>query len=166
MLHVHLPALREREGDVQYLLDHFLQKYAKALGKTVVGFSSDAVICLLGYHYPGNVRELSNIVEYAVNMSKKKKVGKEDLPPYLFEKTQVQGAASTENRQMSVQESEPMNEQSGAPDYRRQQQSWGDIERQLIVDTLKKNRGNRTKTAESLEWGRMKLWRKMQKYGL
>jgi PAS domain S-box-containing protein len=166
VLHVHLPALREREGDVQYLLDHFLQKYAKALGKTVVGFSSDAVPCLLGYHYPGNVRELSNIVEYAVNMSKNKEVGKEDLPPYLFEKTQVQGAVSTENRQMRAHESAPMKEQSEAPDYRRQQQSWGDIERQLIVDTLKKNRGNRTKTAESLEWGRMKLWRKMQKYGL
>jgi DNA-binding NtrC family response regulator len=46
------------------------------------------------------------------------------------------------------------------------QESWTDIERQLIVKTLKEHWGNRTKVAESLGWGRMKLWRKMKKYGL
>ncbi len=76
--------------DIRYLLDHFLQKFTRALDKTIVGFTPSTMQTLLDYHYPGNIRELSNIVEYAVNICKRKKINKEHLPPYLFEKHRQQ----------------------------------------------------------------------------
>jgi PAS domain S-box-containing protein len=166
VLHVHLPPLREREGDVQYLLDHFLQKFAKALGKTQVGFAPDALPYLLNYTYPGNVRELSNIIEYAVNVSKKKKVNKEHLPQYLLE--QQPGSTASGQELGPASETEPATEsgQRKVTAKRPERETWDDIERQLIIDTLRQNSGNKTRTAETLGWGRMKLWRKMQKYEL
>lgn len=165
VLHLHVPPLREREGDVQYLLDHFLQKYAKALDKTIVGFSPSALQHVLDYSYPGNVRELSNIVEYAVNMCKKKKVNTEQLPPYLLESGKNESVpVSPEEQNDSVLKKEIIPE-TAAPDNEGRQ-NWEDIERQMIIDTLKQTRGNKTKAAQTLGWGRMTLWRKMQKYEL
>ena len=164
VLQVHLPPLREREGDVLYLLDHFREKFTRALGKTIVGFSPNALQPLLDYHYPGNVRELSNIVEYSVNICKRKKINKEHLPPYLFEK---------QNEDVSHPEVEGTRPGPGrwkervvVPEHEESSESWGDIERQMIIDALKENKGIKTRTAESLGWGRMKLWRKMKNYGL
>ena len=85
VLQIHLPPLREREGDVRYLLDYFLQKFSKALNKPIVGFAPKAMQALLDFQYPGNVRELSNIVEYAVNVCTRKKINAEHLPPYIFD---------------------------------------------------------------------------------
>jgi len=155
VLHVHLPPLRERESDVRYLLDHFLQKFTSGLGKNIVGFTPAAMQNLLDYHYPGNVRELSNIVEYAVNICKRKKISKEQLPSYIFEK-QVQEDVSDHviERKQSFSSHNLTN------------CSWLEIERTMIIDSLKEHGGNRTRTAEDLGWGRMKLWRKMKDFGL
>lgn len=163
VLHVHLPPLRERESDMRYLLDHFLEKFTRALGKTIVGFTPAAMQFLLDYRYPGNIRELSNIVEYGVNICKRKKIGEEELPPYIFDKQEVQEGVDEEPEIVDVEQvlSVPIDtppKNSG--------ESWGDIEREMIVDALKKQGGNRTGTANQLGWGRMKLWRKMKKYGL
>ncbi|MEW5773248.1 MAG: sigma 54-interacting transcriptional regulator [Thermodesulfobacteriota bacterium] len=65
-MRLHLPALRERSGDVEYLLRHFLGTYAAALRKEVTGYAPKALRILLDYPWPGNVRELKNVVEYAV----------------------------------------------------------------------------------------------------
>ena len=65
-MRLHLPALRERQGDVEYLLRHFLVSYAAALRKEVTGYAPKALRILLDYPWPGNVRELKNVVEYAV----------------------------------------------------------------------------------------------------
>jgi len=165
VLHVHLPPLREREGDVRYLLDHFLQKYTKALGKTVVGFSPQAMELLLSYNYPGNIRELSNCVEYSVNICKKKKITTEQLPSYLFEKqneyttTPDDGNITPPAAVNAVDTPTPSNTV-------KEKENWNDIERQMIIDSLLENKGNKTRTAESLGWGRMKLWRKMKNYEL
>jgi len=166
VLHLHIPPLREREGDVQYLLDHFLQKYAKALGKTIVGFAPGALQHVLNYGYPGNVRELSNIVEYAVNMCKRKKVNKEQLPPYLFEGKNTAKTAfpPVEEDQHDPQEKEE--DRKSRQIDKKEMENWEDIERQMIIDTLKQTRGNRTRAAGILGWGRMTLWRKMKKYEL
>ena len=164
VLHIHLPPLREREGDVRYLLDYFLQKFTKALGKTIVGFAPNAMQMLLPYTYPGNIRELSNIVEYSVNICNRKKINPDHLPPYLFDQQLQMTNKSPEFKaeQMMVQH-EPLNTKSATTVN---QESWSDIERQMIVETLMEYGGNRTKVANSLGWGRMKLWRKMKKYGL
>ncbi|GAB6191309.1 sigma-54 interaction domain-containing protein [Desulfocastanea catecholica] len=164
VLHIHLPPLRERDGDVRYLLDYFLQKFTKALNKTIVGFAPSAMEVLLPYSYPGNIRELSNIIEYAVNICNRRKINTDHLPPYLLEQQAAAEAPTPEPKVGHVRDDKPSpdNDTTRADT----QESWTDIERRLIVETLKEHGGNRTKVAESLGWGRMKLWRKMKKYGL
>lgn len=166
VLHIHLPPLREREGDVRYLLDHFLQKFTKGLNKTIRGFSENAMNQLLDYGYPGNIRELSNIVEYAVNICGRSEIQTDELPPYLFE-PEIHG----KNQFEEILPEQPVDlprlrNDGGGNAVDDTGRSWLDIERQMVIDSLKKFRGNRTRAAKNLGWGRMKLWRKMKKFGL
>ncbi|WP_136797028.1 sigma-54 interaction domain-containing protein [Desulfosediminicola ganghwensis] len=174
VLHVHLPSLRERQSDIRYLLDHFLQKFNKALGKNIVGFTPLASQILSAYAFPGNVRELRNIVEYAVNVCKRKKISDQNLPPYIFDKQLIVSEMvttepeSVPDSKAQVKAAVALEPAIGITDGSsgNGNESWGDIERQMIVDALLTNGGNRTTTSEQLGWGRMKLWRKMKKYGL
>jgi PAS domain S-box-containing protein len=75
-----LPPLRVRDGDVLLLLDYFLAKYNVQLGKNVKGFAPDAMAMLLRYSWPGNIRELQNVVEYAMNMVSGERITTEYLP--------------------------------------------------------------------------------------
>ena len=163
VLHVHLPPLRERETDVRYLLDHFLEKFATALGKGVVGFNSEAMDFLLEYPYPGNIRELRNIAEYSVNVCKKKEITRSDLPSYIFELEEIEPEVQ---QKVEVVPNGMVVEKKQEPAAAGGLTSWGSMEREKIVATLTENDGSRTKTAESLGWSRMKLWRKMKKYEL
>ncbi len=170
VLYVHLPPLREREVDIRYLADHFLEKFTAALRSNIVGFTSEAMDSLLSYSYPGNVREMSNIVEYAVNMCKEKKVGLEHLPGYIFEPIPEAPAESHISDDENFYE-QPQQDTTAQPSpsmvlSEQKQESWNDIERQMIIDTLKEHGGSRKKVASHLRWTRMKLWRKMKKYGL
>jgi transcriptional regulator with PAS, ATPase and Fis domain len=170
VLYVHLPPLRERDIDIRYLLDHFLEKFMKGLGKNIVGFTAEAMDSLLSYSYPGNVREMSNIVEYAVNICKGKKVAAEHLPSYIYEPVSKSSFETDTNRTdiSGPQLSEVQLEQQSSSMVvaENTQQSWADIERQTIIDSLKVHNGSRKQTAAHLNWTRMKLWRKMTKYGL
>jgi len=170
VLYLHLPPLRERGVDIRYLLDHFLEKFMAGLGKNIVGFTAEAMDSLLSYSYPGNVREMSNIVEYGVNMCKEKKVGLEHLPDYIFEPV-PDNPVETENSEMdkfdpqlSQVQVEQQNSSTVLPEQK--QESWSDIERRMIIEALKEHNGSRKQVAAHLEWTRMKLWRKMTKYGL
>lgn len=80
---LHLPPLRERGEDVQFLLTHFLGLFATKLRKQVLGFSEEALRLLSSYDYPGNVRELRNMVEYAVMVCADELVLPEHLPPHV-----------------------------------------------------------------------------------
>ena len=66
VVNLELPALRERVGDIPLLVNHFLSEVAEAFGREVVSFDRDAIDLLQAYHWPGNVRQLENIVERAV----------------------------------------------------------------------------------------------------
>jgi formate hydrogenlyase transcriptional activator len=66
---IHVPPLRERQGDVQLLVKYFLQKFTKKLGKKVTHVSEETMWCLTNYSWPGNIRELQNIIERAVILS-------------------------------------------------------------------------------------------------
>ena len=168
VLHIHLPPLRERDGDVRYLLDHFLQKFTRPLNKIVSGFKPAAMQLLLEYNYPGNIRELSNIVEYAANICGQKEISTDHLPPYLLERQPQVDVLPLETESIPSMNGVNVNPSSQFDHSFRSdsQVSWVDIERQMIIESLKDCRGNKTKTALSLGWGRMKLWRKMKKYGL
>lgn len=172
VLHVHLPPLRDREGDVHYLLNHFLLKFANALHKKIPSFSPKTLDILKCYDYPGNIRELKNIIEYAVNVCPTQRITDEHLPPYLLNNH----AESKKKTKLKITEQihtshpptpppiPPTSMAATAPDEG--QKTWEEIELKMIIDTLKNHSGNRSKSAETLQWGRMKLWRKMKYYGL
>jgi PAS domain S-box-containing protein len=165
VLHIHLPPLREREGDIRFLLDFFLQDYATRLGKEIQTFSEAALRHLLEYPYPGNIRELRNIVEYCANICRKSDIEREDLPRYILEKRTenqqvVQPAASAGE---AVRERRPAPVTLGRPAVA---ENWPAIEREMILQALTTTRGNRSKAAEILGWGRTTLWRKMAQHGL
>lgn len=166
VLHIHLPPLRERDGDIRYLLDHFLQRFSKSLNKTGLSIDKKAMQQLLNYDYPGNIRELSNIVEYGVNICSNNRINLAHLPPYLFEQPAQSPAAASPDKTDIISTQPPLPPEPGMRNKRTGEVSWSDIEREMIIDNLKVHHGNRTRTAESLGWGRMKLWRKMKKYHL
>ena len=158
VLHLHMPPLRERDGDIRLLLDHFLREFSGKLGRGVTGFTKKAMDVLSRYHYPGNVRELRNIAEYSANICQGKKVGTKDLPQYLFQSSMSARKASGTTVPPAVlagEEEQPAAKMVGG---------WTAIEKEMMVDALRKTGGNRSKAADLLGWGRTTLWRKLKKY--
>ena len=158
---LHLPALRERNGDVRLLLDYFMHLYVSKSGKQCTGFSDEALEILAAYHYPGNVRELSNIMEYAVAVCDGETIGADHLPSYLKEipiehDSRPEIPEKTEEvvyREKTVPTGEGV-------------ASWKSMEKQMIMDALVKTGGHRGKAASLLGLGRSTLWRKMKQYGI
>lgn len=160
VLRLSLPALKDRDGDILLLLDYFFREISANLDKKIKGFSPKALEVLTAYSYPGNVRELRNIVEYAVNICQERKVKLKHLPKYLFssvvEKNRSEPAQPVDyNSEMSINE--------GKGSYHN---GWSSMEKELIMDALKKTRGNRSQAAKMLGWGRTTLWRKINRHGL
>ena len=157
---LHLPALRERNGDVRLLLDYFLHFYVSKTGKQCKGFSDEALEFLASYPYPGNVRELSNILEYAVAVCDGETISAGHLPSYIIE-----APAEPDNRPDIREKAEtgplerPPQEAGGVA-------SWKSVEKRMIMDALVKTGGHRGKAASLLGWGRSTLWRKMKQYGI
>lgn len=160
VVRLHLPPLRERGGDAALLLSHFLARYAARFKKKIRGFSDEARARLLAYAYPGNVRELRNIVEYAVNVCQEDEVGVGHLPAYLSEAEAGRDApasAAIGSRLLARPETDM---DTAGP------VKWSDIEKRLIVNALIRSGGRKKDAAELLGWGRSTLWRKMKHYGL
>lgn len=137
-----VPPLAERREDIGLLVSYFIAKYAPPLHKTLTGVSAEALRLLTGYGYPGNIRELENIVQRAVIMAKGKEIEPADLPPDLQANTG------------------PL---SAAPDLRLV--SLDELERRHIDRVLAHCQGNKTKAAEILGIDRASLWRKLKRYG-
>ncbi|MFC1815555.1 sigma-54 interaction domain-containing protein [Thermodesulfobacteriota bacterium] len=160
VVRLHLPPLREREGDIGLLLDHFLKTFSAKFGKKPKGLTQQARHFLLNYTYPGNVRELKNIIEYTTNICASELIGMDHLPVYISE-TGITGQGYDglgSQAQLLPLKHEDQEEKS--------RMNWAAIERQLIIDTMIKANGHRSKTAQTLGWGRSTLWRKMKQYGL
>lgn len=168
VLHIHLPPLREREGDIRFLLDYFLQDYASRLGKEIQNFSEAALWHLLNYSFPGNIRELRNIVEYCANVCRKKEIGLEDLPGYLFQ--QVPDVSPVSQDDLKPQPSGETGDGGAVVQIAEikppQGDNWPEIERRMILEALTASKGNRSKAAKKLGWGRTTLWRKIMRYDL
>ncbi len=160
VVRIDLPPLRERGDDMRLLIEHFLNRGAEQLGKEIEGFSGEALSMLMSYPYPGNVRELRNIVEYAVSICPSGEIKPEHLPEYLFS---YQGDES--EREVVV----PRGKTGESPLAKEAAQSgldWDRMERRMIAEALLQTHGNRSQAAELLGWGRSTLWRKMKKHGL
>ncbi|NTW17404.1 MAG: sigma-54-dependent Fis family transcriptional regulator [Syntrophaceae bacterium] len=141
---VDIPPLRERKEDVQLLIDHFLKRFAAENGKDVTGITREARDLLLKYDYPGNVRELENIMERAVVISRNRVVSIDDLP-FTGEKIYaVNGGKKGGLLRGSIEE----------------------VERALIVEAMEKAGDHQTKAAEILGISERMLRYKLKKYSL
>jgi len=161
---IHLPPLREREGDIRLLLDHFFSSYVELLEKPIKGFSNEALTILLEYGFPGNIRELKNIVEYAVNISTGPVIQPDHLPAYLFDVSRetILKKSSFEKAPDPPEESAPARPDMGEETP----QTWQAAERQMILDALVRAKGKKNRAASILGWGRSTLWRKIKRYGI
>ncbi len=154
VVRLHLPPLRDRGEDIRLLMDHFLRLFSRRFGKRVEGFEAGAVSVLTAYPYPGNVRELRNIIEYAVNVCTGGKIKQQDLPVYLSRDTgRLTGPEKSSTRISDA--SLGSFAYSGAV-------SWPETEKAMIIDALRRAGGKKGKAARLLGWGRSTLWRKMK----
>jgi len=136
---ISLPPLRERKGDIPLLVDHFIHKYNMLRGKTIHDVSAEVLSFLLGYPFPGNIRELENIIEYAFIACKGDVIGMEHLPGDLVEGQKDQRPL------LSTKECE---------------------EAENICAILEQYPHSRPAAAKALGMSRTTLWRKMNKYGI
>lgn len=160
VIRINLPPLREREGDTMLLLQHFLRTFSQLFGKSIEGYSDETMRILLDFPYPGNVRELRNIVEYAANVCQGNQVLPVHLPLYVREGNQP---LPPETLPWGVPPVLPV--PVSASD-RSVEMTWRDMEKKMILKALGQARGKRARAAEILGWGRSTLWRKMKDYGL
>lgn len=158
---IELPALRERPGDVPLLVDHFLREIVKAGGRKSEGFDSQAMSLLQRYQWPGNIRQLENIVERAVLLGQGPELTVEDLPPELWNEPQSVANISTAAASAASTTQPP--EQSPATHLRG---ALAEPERQIILKTLHDHHWNRSATAEKLGINRTTLYKKMKRLGL
>ena len=159
VVRLHLPPVRERGDDIRLLLDHFMRSYLTRLKKPIKGFSTKALRLLLDFTYPGNVRELRNIVEYAVNICEEDQILLKHLPAYLTD-------PNARDWDREEEKKEPQALWAPEPQTRMPEKDWASAEKTMIMDALLKTRGRRSKAAEILGWGRSTLWRKMKHHGL
>ena len=144
-----LPPLRERTDDIIPLARHFLSKLKKRTNSEVVELSKEVEAHLLAYHYPGNVRELENIIEQAMVFATPPSVELEDLPP------QVSGAKAKEDGLFRLPGGDVgLNELLEA------------AERQMILAAYDRAGGVKTRTAEILKIKTSALYYKLEKYGI
>ena len=158
VVNINLPALRQRPGDIPLLVDHFLREVSETCDRDIEGFDSDAMNALQGYDWPGNVRQLENVVERAVLLSRGPRLTIEDLPPEL-----TGSSSDLDLPQVSATAALP-------PIGNVQGMSLRDAlegpERQIILQALRANGWNRAATAEALEINRTTLYKKMKRLGL
>src|SRR5664280_106192 len=139
-----LPPLRERKEDLRILINHFIDKFAVENGKNIQGLTSEARDLLLKYDYPGNVRELENIMERAVVIARDQYITTNDLP---FKP-------------------DFLSEGSDKKSFGALRESMEELEKKLIVESMEKTQDNQTKAAEILGISERMLRYKLKKYGL
>jgi two-component system NtrC family response regulator len=141
-----LPPLRERKEDLPPLIEHFLKKYSRENNKAVASVTKEAKDLLMNYNYPGNIRELENIIERAVVLCRGDTVTQQDLP-------------------LNLQESEVEESLKRARESRRSlPEILEEIERHRIAQALQKSGGVQTQAAEELGISERVLRYKMKKY--
>ncbi|HBI14842.1 MAG TPA: sigma-54-dependent Fis family transcriptional regulator [Desulfobulbaceae bacterium] len=162
VLKAHLPPLRERKGDVRLLAEHFLQKFAAGLHKKIRGFDRQSMDILARYRYPGNIRELRNIVEYAANICQGDEIAPDHLPEVVRNKDAGQQDAAAVGPGKESAAGTPIL----APSAKPAGNTWRETEKNMIMEVLLQCKGNRGEAAERLGWGRSTLWRKMKQHNI
>jgi DNA-binding NtrC family response regulator len=141
VVNVTIPPLRARAADIPLLVEHFLETFAKEHGKAPVHLSKRALNRLMQFPWPGNIRQLRNVIENLVLFSTGGEVDVEDLPPEIL---------SSHAEELTIPVGTPMDQ----------------VERRIIERTLIFAGGNRTRAAELLNISRRTLLRKIKELGL
>ena len=153
MLEIEMPPLRNRKGDVPILAAYFGERWSQQFGKPWRGFSTDFMSHLEGYPWPGNIRELENVVGHACMMADGGPLDPEHLPNYLNEPGQ---AMTDKTCQLAL----PAQLSAGATDVLEE------YERRLVIQALDQTGQNQARAARILRTSRDRLRYKMKKYGL
>jgi PAS domain S-box-containing protein len=143
VVRIELPPLKERRDDLPLMIRHFVRKLCAARGTTAPEISRPAMQVLLNHDYPGNVRELENVLEHALIIYRKGPIELDHLPDYLRQPAPT-GAMALDNR----------SEKDLPPEARR------------ILTVLRRHKGHRGRSAHTLGIDRTTLWRKIKRYGL
>ncbi len=159
VVQITLPPLRNRKEDIPSLVHFFVEKFATVQGKKVEEISSEALMELMSYNYPGNIRELENIIEHSVAVTGRNIITEEDLPPYirgvpiseevkLFERTAPGGADTFFNRAISLDDELATHEKC------------------LLLGALKRANGVQKRAAELLGINYRSFRHRLEKYSL
>jgi transcriptional regulator with PAS, ATPase and Fis domain len=141
---ISLPPLSRRQEDIPLLIDHFIEKFNAMKGKDIEGVSQDVLDILMRYDFPGNVRELENIIEYTFVLCRGRMIEVQHLP------NELQAEMLTRTKTAPEDINNPLDQ----------------AEAKAIRAALLKHGGNRKKTAAHLGINKTTLWRKMKKYGI
>jgi transcriptional regulator with PAS, ATPase and Fis domain len=140
---VHLSPLRERLRDIPLLAEHFLKLHCERTSRKVVGFQKEALDALQAFNWPGNVRQLENVIERAVILTKSRTIGLDDLPEEIRAPRGKDGGHGL-----------PLKQALQTP------------EKELILRALAAHHGSRRATAQALGINRTTLYKKMKRYGI
>lgn len=147
---IHIPPLRNRLDDLPHLVSHFLKKYRDKLKKDVRTISQDTLNTMLNYHWPGNIREVENLIERAIIMTQGKEIKKLDIPGerrnkgiYSFGKIDVSLSLKKVKEQVIDQ-----------------------LEHKYLSELLMKKQGNINAVARSAQVDNKTLYEKMKRHGL
>jgi two-component system response regulator AtoC len=142
---IHIPPLRERKDDLITLTDYFLKKFTAKYRKQITSITPEVIASFIQYDWPGNIRELENVLERIILMSENDTLSLDQVPA-------------------EIRVTEPMNKTSTLKE--KVDSLSHTTEKQLIIDALNKTNQNRTKAAELLSISRRTLQKKIKEYGL
>jgi len=143
VMNIHLPPLRQRMDDFPLLVNHFIESFNEKFNKKIKHFSSSAYDILMEYNWPGNIRELENVIEHCFVLCSGDIIHADAIPKRLRDSYNINAALNN----------------TGLKGFK-------EAEKELIIATLKNNNWNKTKAAKELNIDPSTLWRKMKKFGL
>jgi PAS domain S-box-containing protein len=146
VMRLELPPLKKRRGDISLLINNFIKQYNITKGTAVSRIAEDAMEILLNYDYPGNIRELENMIEHACVLCQGEVIERRHLPMYL-----------------QATSGHPEGEIISSSEVAIGRAQW---ERERLLEVLKEHRWHRQKAAEALGVDRTTLWRKMKKFNI
>ena len=140
VVRLRVPPLREHKEDVPLLVDHFIDHFNRLKGKSIAGVSPDVIAALMQHDFPGNVRELENVIEHAFVLCRSGSIQMRHLPEHL--RARVEPTELSESKNLD------------------------ELEARFIRETLRRNGWNRTAAARELGIHKTTLWRKIKRLGI